>query len=119
MKLLLTILLTIAPSVYASDYKAKYTPTSDFAEMNVDEQKEFDILVDASIERLCFLDGRVRIAQSALDRQKEIGKLSGTVDLKATHDAAGVLVDLKPQREQILGKYKELMGKELKSYNCD
>lgn len=99
---------------------AKYTPSKDFDPITDEqEQKEFDDEVDGLIRSVCDYDARLVLANRSLDRQKEIQKISGTVDLTAMNNAGGAIVDVTKLRQQKLDLYKKVMGQDLKNYECE
>jgi len=112
-------MLLVAQLANADTYQAKYIPTGDYEKMDEAEQQEFDVLIDGMIEEVCGLDARIAIANNTISRQKEVAKLTGTVNVTQMNNAGGALVDATANRNKRNELYKKLMGKDLKGYTCE
>lgn len=114
MKTILILLFALS----AQAYEAKYIPAQGFDKMSEEEQKEFDVEIDRIIEQVCGLDARLVIANNIIARENEVSKLTGTKNLSRLNQAGGAVVDVTRERNKYLKVYKDVMGKDLKDYEC-
>lgn len=67
---------------------------------------------------ICEIDQQIAEAQAEIDRQKKIGKVSGTVNLLVLNQAGAKIVDLRNIRKKIEKKYRLNIGKETSTNPC-
>lgn len=70
------------------------------------------------IEQACACDKFIDLNQKAIDRQNEIGKISGTVNKAILNSAGSQIVDLRRIKSEVATDYKMKTKKELKNYKC-
>lgn len=80
---------------------------------------EFGNSPEGLIQKACAYDKFLDNNQKILDRQKEIGKVSGTVNMVILNSAGSNIVDLKKMKRDVAAKYKAVAKKELKNYKCE
>lgn len=71
------------------------------------------------IERICACDKFIDFNQKIIEREKEIGKVSGTINKVNLNNAGIQIVDLKRIKNEALNKYKKLTKKSLSKYKCE
>lgn len=64
---------------------------------------------------ICEIDRQIADAQAEIDRQKEIGKVSGTVNMRVLNQAGAKIVDLTDLRKELSRRYKLKAGKEIQA----
>lgn len=106
MKTLILLILLTGVNTYAQE---------------VAEQEVVEIEVDTNqiISFVCLADLQIANAKEQIEREKEIGKLTGTKNLTALNNAGAVIVDGNRSRKRSLKEYKEATGKDLKTYECE
>lgn len=67
---------------------------------------------------ICEIDRQIAKAQAEIDRQKKIGKVSGTVNMLVLNQAGAKIVDLKDRREFLEKHFKLKTGKGFKAISC-
>lgn len=70
------------------------------------------------IDQACACDKFIYSSQQLIDRQKEIGKVSGTVNMVTLNNAGSAIVDLKKIKAQISSRYKRVTGEYMRNYRC-
>jgi hypothetical protein len=88
------------------------------AELYADQQEVANDLGNITQE-ICDNDAQLTLMKRALNRQKEITKLSGTQDLTTIHNITSRVVDLKEARQDAVNRYQNVTGKKLQGYTCD
>lgn len=68
--------------------------------------------------QICEVDESIAEARAKIDRQKKIGKVSGTVDMSVLNRAGARIVDLEEQRKGLIADFKRATGKVFKSVSC-
>lgn len=68
--------------------------------------------------QICEIDGRIIDAKEQIDRQRKIGKVSGTVDLAVLNRAGAKVVDLEDARKGLIRDFKKVTGKVFKLTSC-
>lgn len=62
---------------------------------------------------ICEIDRQIVEAQAEIDRQKKIGKVSGTVNMLVLNRAGAKIVDLRSVKEDLARRYKQKTGMHL------
>ncbi len=68
--------------------------------------------------QICEVEGRIAEAKEQIERQRKIGKVSGTVDLAVLNRAGAKVVDLEGIRTGLIRDFKKITGKVFKLTIC-
>lgn len=68
---------------------------------------------------ICEIDRQIAEAQAEIDRQKKIGKVSGTVNMLVLNQAGAKIVDLREARNRVALQFKLKTGKATDRQRCD
>jgi hypothetical protein len=68
---------------------------------------------------ICDIDRQIAEAQAEIDRQKKIGKVSGTVNMLVLNKAGAKIVDLQDTRKELVKKYRKLVPKKMTVRTCN
>lgn len=68
--------------------------------------------------QICEVDESLAEAKAKIERQRKIGKVSGTVDMSVLNQAGARVVDLEEQRKGLVSQFKKTTGKAFKSVSC-
>jgi hypothetical protein len=82
------------------------------------KDQELNDSPEGLIRRACACDKFIEMNKNVIDRQKEIGKVSGTMNMITLNNAGSQIVDLKKIKADVASKYKATTNKELKKYKC-
>lgn len=99
-------------------YYSRYIEVPTEGPWNDELQKDFDERVDALIDQICDESKLIAIAQTELNRQKEISKVSGTQDLMALHHAGAMIYDHEMIKKGEAQIFKDSTGSEFKDAQC-
>ncbi len=87
-------------------------------EESENKAQEYNISPEGLIQKACACDKFIEMNQKVIDRQKEIGKVSGTMNMVTLNNAGSQIVDLKKIKVDVASRYKSTTKKELKKYKC-
>ncbi|MEK2645253.1 hypothetical protein [Bdellovibrio sp. BCCA] len=68
--------------------------------------------------QICEIDESIAEAKAKIDRQRKIGKVSGTVDMSVLNLAGARIVDLEEQRKELIAELRKITGKAFKEASC-
>ncbi|WP_415062087.1 hypothetical protein [Bdellovibrio sp.] len=68
--------------------------------------------------QLCEVEGRINEAKAQIERQRKIGKVSGTVDMAVLNRAGTRVVDLEDERKSLVARFKKVTGKSFNRVVC-
>ena len=69
--------------------------------------------------QICEVDQSILEAKVKIERQRKIGKVSGTVDMSVLNRAGARVVDLEERRKSLIMDFKTVTGKSFKSVSCE
>lgn len=89
------------------------------AEAEIEDAKEAHANSPEGLrEAICEIDKQIGEAQAEIDRQKKIGKVSGTVNMLVLNQAGAQIIDLRDARKVLSKKLKSKTGKKTGPYIC-
>lgn len=92
---------------------------NDFEKLENEEKAETHANSPEGLQtQYCDIQERILEAQVAIERQKEIGKTTGIVDVSVLHTKGATIVDLKKQAAEIQSSYK-IKFKSKKNLTCN
>lgn len=89
------------------------------AEAEIEDAKEAHANSPEGLrEAICEIDKQIEAAQAEIDRQKKIGKVSGTVNMQVLNQAGAKIIDLRDARKVLSKKLKSKTGKKTGASVC-
>lgn len=67
---------------------------------------------------ICEIDNQIAEAKAVIDREKQIGKVSGTVNMATLNRAGSKIVDLREARKKLEKSYRKQVGKNVSFDAC-
>lgn len=89
------------------------------AEEIEEKQEAYNNSPEGLIKQVCACDKFIAFNQKAIEREKEIGTVSGTMNKVTLNNAGTQIVDLKRIKNETMKQYKKLTKKSLLKYKCE
>ncbi len=100
---------------------SKVSTRAEAAKMNRAKQEAEDKYLSSPegiAAQICEVDENIAEAKAKIERQRKIGKVSGTVDMSVLNRAGARVVDLEEQRKGLIADFKKVTGRSFNAVSC-